>query len=186
MQPTAVMVSGGEPRIDDIAARRKAQLEELRRRRAGQGATPSKPGTPRTVSARTGPARTPPPPPGRKQVQVLRAGLGALRSQEEAAARAKAEKLRKHLEFEGRRARQSEQADQQLRAERLAAREREAAEHRREAARAEQAQAQALVFSGASGAERLAGMRAKLRSPEVLRELYVLKEILGPPVSLRQ
>ena len=55
-----------------------------------------------------------------------------------------------------------------------------------EAARTGQAHRQALVFSAATGAERLAGMRAKLRSPEVLRDLYVLKEILGPPVSLRQ
>ncbi len=168
--------------------RRTAQRLGITTRRYGIGLAEDVPPCPPrawSVSARIGPARTAPAPQSRKPVQALRADLRSIRAQDEGAVRAKREHAKKEAAVDARRARDHDEEDQRRVAARRARREREEAESRREQIQAERERRQAMAFVSATGAERLAGLRAKIKSPAVVRELFVLKEILEPPISMR-
>jgi hypothetical protein len=168
-------------RADELAARRKQQLEQLRMRRAGRGAKPAAPQQMR------GPAQTrissPAPMQARQAGQQAagraRRAIGVLRAGREAQLHAAEQRKRQRsLEVE----RREQVADE--------ARRRREAEHRREVRQRVAAAAEAEPSAGAydrpaAQHERAAGLRRALSNRSTLRSLFVMKELLEPPVALR-
>jgi hypothetical protein len=159
-------------RVDDLAARRRQQLEELRQRRAGTA----------PARARVGPAAPRPAAPSEapsEGIQTMRADHAAVLAMEE--------ELRRRRELERQREHAADDA-----ATRLVEIEHEArhrAEQERQAAvqRAAQRRAAALrdaprpAFGGTSPRE----IVAATRDPRTLRAIIVMRELLDPPLALR-
>jgi hypothetical protein len=173
---------------DDLAARRRAQLDELRRRRdAGGLAAPRKAGEPTYQQA--GSAVSPPPavPARGRQISTLEGDMRGWHRQQESERSRHQEDLRQHAAAE--KAALEEEARQLEQERARAARARQAAQ-RRATARDELAEA-----AGGLTAARGIGMPgASLRARSVfteldrasLRRVFVFKELLDPPLALRQ
>jgi hypothetical protein len=180
--PLPPTVRSGRP-IDDLAARRKQQLEQLRiRREAGRAGAGH-------ASVRTGS-----PPTQRSRVPQADFELSA-----------QAEEQRRQREQAEARRIQHAQETQRRENEKRARRERARQEQsRREQARQAQAPAQlhrptpvatqpqtsrtqGAYAQGPRSANIPAtrALQARMRAPGALRELFIIKELLDPPVSLR-
>lgn len=162
---------------DDLAARRKAQLDELRRRR-GQTGAPARPIAPTPSGPTLG---SPAPAPSRPPMPMPRqAPLDAGRL-----AKAEAERRR--------------QAETKAARERALQQALSAAGHmeRQQARAAEAAAASAAQLGGApqgsqsaNAARKIAAVRnvasgAALKDRNMLRQALILRELLDPPISIR-
>lgn len=180
-------------RAEELAARRQAQLEELRKRRAGQGRAPKsatagrtqvrigQPGGP--ASGRPGSIGSPQQRPG----ELI--GQGA---DFEAQRRAREAERRRREQLEARRreeARAAEQAEARRKAlaEARAKASREAF-HRRAEAGVVQLRGKPSVARperGAGAPVQPSAVKRRLKDRAMLRELFVMKELIDPPVALR-
>jgi len=180
-----VQTGTAEPsRLETLAARRKAQLEELRRRRTAQvraGASQVKTG--RAAVPAAAPAAKSTAMPRVKTIATLKADHGAIRAREAAEARRRQET--------GQRARQAEEESarrKQLERQRRAA---DRAKRKRKQEAAVQAAARAKVEAvdvyGVSEERggRADRLRQVLSNRRTLRELFIIKELLDAPISLR-
>jgi hypothetical protein len=185
----------------DLAARRKAQLEELRRRRAGRGPSPTRASVGKAPGqaapqrpARMTPKPTPTPP--KPEIRTVRADLRGVREAEERARRERhPEQARQPRP--ARKARQGRQVRRQRQAAPTPPPIPEPQPTRRRGA---------VPSSGAHGtvrptsegeigrgreatqrrAHHVAALRSQLQDRAVLRDLFLLKEMLDPPVSMRE
>ena len=162
----------GKP-VDDVVARRREQLDQLRQRREGKraGSTPPSPPVPVPTAPRM---------PGPRSGEIAR---------DEMRARQELER-RRRSEVEGNRLKQQRAAQQQ--------REAEAAKGRREAALGQVLQASlrpdlprtrpqtALVTDSlVSGVPLRLAVAERLHNPASLRQFFVMRELLDRPLSLR-
>ena len=178
-------------RAEELAARRQAQLEELRRRRAGKSSSSQ----PQTQIRLGGPASTP--------VSQSPMVLPARQPSQIRSRQADLESIHRQQEMERRQKVEQERINkQQVKAADEAEARRDAIEESR--VRADRDRFHRKVESGLGNplqdlnsddihsrqklklkaVNRLA-VKGRLRDPETLRELFVLKELLDPPLGLR-
>lgn len=179
--------AGGKSRIDDLAARRKAQLEELRRRReAGRSAQPTtqaRVGGPATGTAgSTGVAA----PTASRDRAIRIEPVGRERKPDPWQAR-KQEAQRRERDAKREQAQRPQvRAAQQSQQQQLAARERMAQQQRAAMQAAAQAEKAAATEAASIPATSIAhAIRRRFSDPQQLREAFILKELLDPPVSIR-
>jgi hypothetical protein len=173
-------------RLEDLAARRKAQLEELRRRRASRpraGPAPRAAGGVQTPAAPLGQPKA-------KTVQALKAGHRELREAERAEERRRAEQLRREREAIRARERREMEEERRRAAERERRRRQEAAKNARQATRAVPMTMLPIDEQEGYGLQREGDARAgrlveALSSRSTLRDLFILKELIDPPLALR-
>ncbi len=189
-------IQTGKP-LDDLAARRKAQLEQLRNRRMGQPQPQSQPQIQIPTQTRIG--QTPPTSPGMRGRGV---GVAAGPMTDEARSRQLEAERRARNESRLMREREAQLAKQRE-AEAKARRDR-ARKATEQAARQQQAERPSdegvargdltrrrmpLVPLGESiepsQKVRLSDLRKQLRDRSALRRMVIYKEILDPPVALR-
>jgi len=187
--PTAAPASPRmQTRAEELAARRQAQLEELRKRRTGQ-ARPTAPAQVRIAPQVpvTGSQGIPTMQGRRGQAIVSRqADPDSIRRVQEAERLRQLQQQRRRqqemLEAQQAEAREEAMADARRRAERAAA------QRRIEAARAAARESRAVpsVIPGLIDMRITAGdLQAMLRDRRTIRELFVLKELLDPPLAAR-
>lgn len=178
-QPESQSIRQGQP-VDDLAARRKAQLEQLRARRdirAAPQPAQVRIGTP----APGGPAGAPFP------IQVERVPVDRKRQEEQAVRR------RRELEFQRQRqAKAARQREAQARARKQAARTSPPIETGarpvpvgQPTARAVAESAVRAVLSVGASSARADSFRRRLNDRAFLRDAIILNEIISPPKSLR-
>jgi len=178
--PTQTVPRTGKP-LDDLAARRKEQLEQLRNRREGRRIpqpAPLRVGTPRAVlpnvlaptTVRDLPASDQSRSRQQDREQREREQAKAKRIQLAKAAQQRDAEAKKRRDMARRAAQMEEQRQQQLA---------EAPEGRPQAAAAITPRIPVKV------ADSKVGLRAKLMNQASLRELFVIKELLEPPIALR-
>lgn len=175
---SAASAPGRQSRLDDLAARRQQQLEELRRRARGASSGAQV----RTGTGAPRQGRTPTLGPGSTPRQSSQAGPGnvAARIEQDAAAR----RERKKREY-----------DRQVRAQQARQREQE------EALTVQRASDQRAALAASAAAQRvqdeeaarqlaapdatLSSLTRALRDRRSLRQAIILNELLNPPLSLR-
>jgi hypothetical protein len=187
-----------------LADRRRAQLEELRARRAGkaQGGGP----TEVRLSSPRPKARPQPPAPvakPRREIEALGAGLKKLRAAQEAEARKKTADRRTHDAAGQRQATREDARNAKARQEQLRKKQqakRDAAkpaaggprrvvpefEKAEIAARDVHEDAYALDLEARHRARTVGPLVAKLNDRSTLRQLFILKELIEPPLALRR
>lgn len=175
-------------RLEDLAERRKAQLEELRRRRASRPAAgPAQAGA--APGAPSGGLGIPPAPPPRrsKTIRTLRADHRALREADRAGQRRQLEQQRR--DREATKARSRLKSDEELRraAERAGQHQQEAVKRTARAGQRpprepEARDAYSIREAGAGRAHRL---KMAISSRATLRDLFIVKELLDSPLALR-
>jgi len=179
---------------EELAARRQAQLEELRKRRMAQSrgqqpstqvrtGQPSQRQTPPTRQPQARPAQrrststAAPPPQQRPYLQPDDVPRRAVQRP--------SEKLREKDDFGGRladlRRKQAEQKAMQKRARTSRA----ASPRLRDKPIDEQSLVAPDPFASRRVGVDVSSLRTRLRQPAMLRELFIMKELLDPPVSLR-
>ena len=162
----------GKP-VDDLAARRREQLDQLRQRREGKRAVSTNPGTP--VSTPTV-SRIP----GLKNIEPTRDEMRARQMELE---------RRRRAELEGSRLKQQRAVQQQ--------REAEAAKERREQALGSVLQAslqadrpltrvQTATDPFAAASLLRSNVATQLHNRATLRQFFVMRELLDRPLSLRE
>jgi hypothetical protein len=166
-----------QTRKDDLAARRQAQLEELRRRRS-QGASPAP--TIRTAPTTMGQPGTQPVPVPTRQPDIV---AGPTRTQRTELAKARAAEERTRRRRETRKQRKSAQTQRAAAVEPVAVPAEAPAPRRPRVETPVEPDAYETQRSRTS--ERAAALVARLGDRDTLRDLFVLKEILDQPVALR-
>ena len=187
--PRAVGASPGgqtlSARMEDLAARRKAQLDELRRRRAAaKGTSVStaqvRPSTPRpTAVARARPAAAVPAPVRDRAIREIKTGARGVRAAEEARKRELQAKFDREHAAQAAAERREQEADKRRRAEKDARRARQAAAG---------LDTGAVTVATRERRERTrhrGHLQALLADRVTLRNLFIMKELLDPPIALR-
>lgn len=180
--PLPPTVRTGKP-VDDLAARRKQQLEQLRlRREAGRGAV------------RTAQTRAPSPPTQRAEVATTILDPG-IQAEEQRRQREKAE-VRRNQQAQETQRRETEKRTRRDKARQDQSRREQVKpipppdELHRPTPVIAQAQTVRTQRAYAQGPrtkshQMTRALQSRLRDPGALRELFILKELLDPPVSLR-
>lgn len=177
-------------RAEELAARRQAQLEELRLRRAGRSTTPRgqaqvRAGTPPAAPVTGFQAPTTIRP--SKAIKRHQADLDSIHLQQEKQRQQKVELERKKLEQN--RAAQEAEGRRRVAKEAHMQAEREKFHRKAEAGFQKPLGQRKSIATNAIGKESGGVTRkrisARLRSRATLRELFILKELLDPPVALR-
>jgi len=164
---TAPLIPRGGGRLDDLAAQRKRQLEQLR---GAQSSRPPRP--PQSVPGRPGPS----PPPRQAPFQPQgRMDVDRDRLKREAATRAEHQGRVNRQRAALAKAQKFQQAQHEAATQRRA--EFESAVQSSEAPRAH--------ASPISRARATPAILRRLKDRSALRELFILKEVIDPPLSLR-
>lgn len=183
-QPSSPQLSTRPTSREELAARRQAQLEELRKRRLAQSRGQS-------TQVRTTPQQRPQPAARSQPVPVRRqSSTAAVPPQQPPSLQPESvpkrtqrpsQILKKKEEFtrlaEARR-RQAEEEKRRSRAKR--------SKRLRQKPIDEQRLVAPSPLGPSAAAPDTLQLRSKLRQPRMLRELFVMKELLDPPVALRE
>ena len=178
----------------DLEARRRAQLEQLRQRREGRriglpsasGAGQAPPTGPRAGLPVPGVRTQASPPSSKPQSQPWTATSDQARSRQQEVERRAREQARLVRDQQ---ARVAEERDAAQRAaserERLRRAARESQQQSRQAEQRQADQRQAAAAMAIGGPVPVLQLRNRLSQPGALREVFLLKELLDPPVALR-
>ncbi|HRP62774.1 MAG TPA: hypothetical protein PK400_05735 [Phycisphaerales bacterium] len=183
--------SEGGTRLDDVIARRKAQLEELRAQRtARKGSQPvsSEARLPPGQQQILIPGKTPPTIGRTPQQTPTRSGglFGTASPQDRGPARAQQAEATRARQEAQRRAREAQEQRKRAEEARVAAEQRtKLARQQAEAAARRSEEKAAAVERISAPRKQTTSFRAMLSSPRSLRQAILLKELLDKPVSLR-
>jgi hypothetical protein len=180
--------------LDELAERRKRQLEELRRRRSAgttQARTTARPTA--ATQQRPGPVAPPPKKREKRRIQELRADYRSMREAELAERRREEQQARERRALEEARARREAEEERRRDLERQRRAQRDQAGSTGPAARHREVTATEISGSltdayaiSEERDERTERLRGMLSARSTLRDLFILKELLDPPVSLRE
>lgn len=185
---TLTLGSTKPSRAQELAARRKAQLEELRKRRAqgtaSAGRVQTKLGS--TTGSGTSPVSASPRSRG-KGITVTATDLDEWR-REQAAMKRKAEQQKQREELLRARAEDEEirrKAQQDLQRQLQQQEERKKTTTRRDSHEMAGIAARSAFSKATSGKIAHSDIRRRMMDRQTLRDLFIMKELIDPPVSMR-
>ncbi len=185
-QSSTLAPGGAKPsRAQELAARRKAQLEELRKRRAQGAPSAGRVQTKLGSTARSGvsPASTSPRSTG-QSIAVTSTNIDQWR-REQAAMKRKAEQQLQRTELA--RARQEDEEIRRKAQKELQRKLQKQEERKKKKARRDgpDLAGRTPLSKATSGKTALSDIRRRMMDRQTLRDLFIMKELLDPPVAMR-